>query len=75
MMTRCVRPGCDRPAAPRPHWLANFQLCDVHQAELDRLNGRPEAPPPPAEQRQLFEQPAPPRPRRRNDWPEAKWRR
>jgi hypothetical protein len=47
-MTTCSRHGCNRPAAPRPIYLANFQLCDIHQAALDLLNGKPPADPAPA---------------------------
>ena len=52
----CCRPGCDRPAVQRPAWLANFQLCDVHQAELDLLNGKPTLEPPPTDPRQIRRQ-------------------
>jgi hypothetical protein len=64
-MTTCSRHGCDRPATPRPRYLINWQLCDIHQAALDLLNGKPpatpapappaEAPPAPPKQVRMFE--------------------
>jgi hypothetical protein len=42
---RCVRPGCNRPARPRPEWLDAFQLCDVHLAELNGQSGAYGKPP------------------------------
>jgi hypothetical protein len=64
MTARCSRPGCDRPAVPRPDWMSWGQLCQEHLAEL---NGRSGAygKPFPAEQ--------PRRPNRQSQWPKVKF--